>query len=253
LKIYVVGARGQLGQSLVKLGCEPIYNVITDDFNQIKLAQTDVVINAAAKTNGQFCQLNPDEAFESNARLAQLLAKACKKANASLFHVSTDYVFDGRRGQYSDWEGINPGQDIYALSKAAGELYVNAYAIPGTCIVRTAWVFSPFKKAWFDSETIWDQTGSITYGPDLAKFLMRLTRVPKYERPSILHYATLSPVKRSNIAALMGNKSYKLVAVPEGKPRDSSLIISEFCYKIYQPMPIGACVHEYRKAYPLPE
>ena len=248
--IYVFGARGQLGRSLMQLGCEPVFELITDNFNSIKLKQHDVIINAAAKTDSNYCQLNPDEAFKSNAELAGILAKAARNANCSLFHISTDYVFKGDRGNYADFEGINPQQNVYALSKAAGEMYVKAYAIPGFSIIRTAWVFSPYKKAWFDSQKIWNQTGSLTYALDLAQFLIKLADVPKSQRPAIIHYSTVSPVNRTTIAQMSGNTTFEVVQVPADKPKDSSLLQSQIC-SIHKPMPLGVCLHEYRKAFPV--
>ena len=120
MKIIVTGCRGQLGTEIIKqlregrseLGPIPeklvsatvipvdlpeldITNYkMVDDF--IRRQRPDVIINCAAFTNVDGCEVNHDTAFKANAIGPRNLAQAATKTGARLVHVSTDYVFSGR-------------------------------------------------------------------------------------------------------------------------------------------------------------
>jgi dTDP-4-dehydrorhamnose reductase len=78
------------------------------------------VINAAAMTDVDACERSPREAWTLNARVVEVAASACAQAGARLTTLSTDYVFDGTRGSYSEDDAPNP-RGIYARTKRAGE------------------------------------------------------------------------------------------------------------------------------------
>jgi dTDP-4-dehydrorhamnose reductase len=90
-------------------------------------AQPDVVFNCAAFHNVDVCETEEDRSFEVNARAVKRLAQRCEEAQATLVHLSTNYVFDGRRDEpYDEDDRPNP-RSIYALSKLAGEYAALAY------------------------------------------------------------------------------------------------------------------------------
>ena len=91
----------------------------------------DVVIHCAAMANLEECENNPSQAQYINAEIPGKLANYCKKNDVKFVHISTDAVFDGKNGNYSEQDQPNP-LSIYAKSKLAGEYLVqeeNEHAI----------------------------------------------------------------------------------------------------------------------------
>ncbi len=108
------------------------------------LAEFDpwAVFNAAAYNQVDVAEREPLAAYEANALGVRNIALACRRNDARLIHFSTDYVFDGRLGRaYVETDPTHP-LGAYAVSKLAGELYVQAY-LPRPIIVRTSGVFGP--------------------------------------------------------------------------------------------------------------
>ena len=132
MKILIVGAGGRLGAALLREyhGEHDVagFNHAQLDlssFDKIreKLGGTDfdVLINAAAFTNVDLCEQQPDRAFRINAEAPRVLAEICGEKNAKLIHFSTDYVFDGeKRAPYTEEDEANP-ISVYGESKLAGE------------------------------------------------------------------------------------------------------------------------------------
>src|SRR2546428_7263144 len=137
MKIVVIGSAGRLGAAIVR-EYQGKYDVAGFNRAQLdlsnldkireKLGETDfdVVINAAAFTNVDLCETQPDQAFRINAEAPRVLAEVCGEKNAKLIHFSTDYVFDGeKRAPYTEEDEANP-ISIYGASKLAGEKNVLA-------------------------------------------------------------------------------------------------------------------------------
>ena len=171
MKIIVTGCRGQLGTEIIKqlregrseLGPIPeklvsatvipvdlpeldITNYkMVDDF--IRRQRPDVIINCAAFTNVDGCEVNHDAAFKANAIGPRNLAQAATKTGARLVHVSTDYVFSGREnGGIPQDEATIPGPiSAYGSTKLMGEKYVEQFC-HRHFIVRTAWLYSYYGK-----------------------------------------------------------------------------------------------------------
>lgn len=102
---------------------------------QIEKVNPDFIVHSAALTNVDMCEQYPDEAQRHNVTAAVRVADIAKKCGAYLAHISTDHVFDGRRGNYIESDSVNP-VNIYGESKLKAEQKVcNAY--PEAAIVRT--------------------------------------------------------------------------------------------------------------------
>lgn len=150
-KVLITGAKGQVGSEIVKaapiectvigLGSDQLD--VTNE-SQIKevLAQhqPDLIINAAVYTAVDKAESEAEKAFAVNERAVEFLAQAAKEADIPLFHISTDYVFDGKaQSPYKETDTVNP-TSIYGLSKLAGEQAI-ARVHEKHIILRTSWVF----------------------------------------------------------------------------------------------------------------
>lgn len=100
----------------------------------LERARPDFVIHAAALANIDICEKKPDVSHRLNAELPGEVAEACARHNVRLIHISTDAVFDGLKGGYTEDDAPNP-QSIYTRDKLAGELAVAA-VYPQAAIAR---------------------------------------------------------------------------------------------------------------------
>lgn len=88
--------------------------------NALKKIRPDIVIHTAALTNVDYCEENPEEAFKINAQGSKILCQFCLEKGIKVVYISTDFVFDGERGLYSEEDLPNP-LSVYARSKLEGE------------------------------------------------------------------------------------------------------------------------------------
>lgn len=150
----------------------------------------DIVINCAAMTDVNGCEMKQDVAFKVNAKGVMNLAKECKKIKAKFVHISTDYVFAGNGTvPYCEWDTVNP-QSIYGKSKALGEKYALAFN-DKTFIVRTAWLYGYIGKNFVKTmralgrshseiKVVNDQRGNPTSANDLAHHLLLIAATENY-------------------------------------------------------------------------
>jgi dTDP-4-dehydrorhamnose reductase len=108
----------------------------------IALVRPQGVINAAAMTDVDACERNPGEAWTLNVEAVEVAARACAKAGARFTALSTDYVFDGVKGSYSEDDAPNP-RSIYARTKRAGE-EAALILCAGAAVCRVAVVYSGY-------------------------------------------------------------------------------------------------------------
>lgn len=153
MKILVIGALGQLGRDCTRvLGAAhavtaadlPELDVTSAESVSRALAQQrpDVVLNCAAYTRVDDCEIHRDDAWRLNATAPEILARAADGIGARLVHLSTDYVFDGQRPvphPYTEADATGP-LSWYGQSKLAGEVAVQRDCRRWT-IVRTAWLY----------------------------------------------------------------------------------------------------------------
>jgi len=219
MKILVTGAGGQLGHYLQKqiLQNEEFEEIeliacTSDDLDITHLPQVmsvlnerkpEVVINAAAYTQVDLAEDEPELAMLVNATAVSNLAEVCSSIDAKLVQVSTDYVFDGTNTDgYHVNDQTNP-INIYGKTKLAGEQYALAYA--QGYVVRTSWVYSEFgrnfantmRRLFKDREEIAivnDQIGCPTHANNLAHYLLKQSLEKKWGQKSqppsqrIYHY-----------------------------------------------------------------
>lgn len=192
MKIVIVGAGGRLGTALM---CEyrDKFEIIGFDHEMLNLENHKeitetigpldfaVLINAAAFTNVDLCETEPEKAFAINAKAPKVLAEICRDKEAKLIHFSTDYVFDGEKHEpYAEHDPAKP-ISVYGESKRVGELNVLA-AYDRHLVVRVSWVFGPDRPSFIDAiiqrAGVEDQVGAVadkfstpTYTGDIAKML----------------------------------------------------------------------------------
>ncbi|MBR6027273.1 MAG: dTDP-4-dehydrorhamnose reductase [Neisseriaceae bacterium] len=151
MRILITGSRGQIGQCLRKVLPEDWELIATDSKtlnitqfenveNMVSVFQPDVLVNTAGYTDVVAAETDAERAFAINAQGTLNLARAAKKHGARMLHLSTDYVFDGKKTTpYTESDIPNP-LNIYGQSKLIGELMALSFN-PNTLIIRTSGVF----------------------------------------------------------------------------------------------------------------
>ena len=152
-KVLVTGANGQLGQTIKTLyneNDEGVQFVFTNknELDITNLEETsdffsktkyDYCINCAAYTNVEQAEESIELAFKINAEAVKNLAILCKKHKTILIHISTDYVFDGKKKTpYTETDSTNPINQ-YGKSKLKGEQDISN-TLEEYFIIRTSWL-----------------------------------------------------------------------------------------------------------------
>ena len=161
------------------------------------------VINAAAYTEVDRAESEVTAAFAINAEAPSRLATETGRRGIPLVHISTDYVFDGRKGApYVEEDDVAP-LNAYGRSKLAGERAVSA-AKPRHVILRTSWVYSPYRKNFVKTilrltaerdrlTIVADQRGCPTAARDVAKacldIALRCAAEPERAPYGLYHFA----------------------------------------------------------------
>ncbi|WP_457751207.1 dTDP-4-dehydrorhamnose reductase [Thermococcus sp.] len=140
MKVAIIGANGQLGTDLVNVFREdPSFEVIPlthkdldvtvpESLKILKGLKPDVIINTAAYVRVDDAELYPEKAFAVNAIGALNVARIASEINAINIYISTDYVFDGEKGEpYAENDVPNP-INVYGTSKLAGEIFTRNYS-----------------------------------------------------------------------------------------------------------------------------
>ena len=169
-KILQIGTKGQLGWELLRT-CAPLGEVIALDYPTVDLSDSaglrelvrstkpDIIINAAAYTNVDKAESEPELARAINATGPGILAEEAKKINAVLLHYSTDYVFDGIKGSpYTEADTPNP-LSVYGQTKLEGEQVVASSGC-SYLVLRSSWIYS--RRSGFVAKVLeWARTQEI--------------------------------------------------------------------------------------------
>jgi dTDP-4-dehydrorhamnose reductase len=200
-RILVIGAKGMLGRDLMDILRSTFLkdeiigwdieemDIRKEDesINKVEKLRPEVVIHIAAYTDVDGCELNQEKAFAVNAEGTKHVALAASKCDAKMVYLSTDYVFDGEKGEpYLESDPPHP-LNVYGHSKLRGERYVQE-GVKDFLVIRTQWLYGPFGRNFVDSilqeatvksalSIVNDQVGSPTYTIDLARAISELIRV----------------------------------------------------------------------------
>jgi dTDP-4-dehydrorhamnose reductase len=195
MKIVVLGASGQLGSCLKKTSAERNLtdisfpseeqaNILDKDLldKLLSAEKPQYVINCAAYTAVDKAEDDVDTCRKVNRDGAAYIAEVCKKHQAVLIHISTDFVFKGDVPKLlSETDPAEP-ENIYGLTKLEGEAAI-AEILPEHYTIRTSWLYSEFGNNFVKTMlrlgrerdqlgVIVDQVGSPTYAIDLANVIL---------------------------------------------------------------------------------
>lgn len=238
--ILVTGANGQLGFEIAKLSdTYPWLNLIFTDRSTLDITNKksiasifnryrfNTVINCAAYTAVDKAETDTEMAYAINGKAVSMLASFCEIQEANLFHISTDFVFDGTTNEpYKEDAATNP-LSVYGLSKLEGEKAALSYQ--RAYVFRTSWVYSTHGKNFVKTmlrlasekpelRVVNDQFGSPTYAHDLAEALLKIaTQTIHINEPSIYHYCNQGAITWFDFAKkILELKHSKTPIIPIG-------------------------------------
>ncbi len=200
MKVLVTGAKGMLGTDL----CRELsgdYQVTGIDIQDLDITTgeasgkiagygPEMVLHCAAMTNVDGCEKDPDAAYAVNGLGTRNVALAARQLNVPMLYISTDFVFDGKKGEpYCEWDEPNP-LGHYGRSKLDGEKSVREL-LEKFYIVRTSWLYGKHGRNFISTilakakesgtiKVVNDQVGSPTYVQDLCRAIVRLASSDKY-------------------------------------------------------------------------
>jgi dTDP-4-dehydrorhamnose reductase len=202
--ILVIGSSGQLGQSMYSVSKHyPNFKFIFANKLQIDLKNNlsierylnelefDVLINCAAYTEVDKAESEFLSANQINHIAIKKIAELIYQKRKKLIHISTDYVFDGKKVlPYSENDKTNP-MTIYGKTKLDGEKSIKRILNYNSIIIRTSWLYSEYGKNFLNSiiklgnsknklNVVCDQFGSPTYAIDLSNAIMAIIKSDQF-------------------------------------------------------------------------
>lgn len=203
LNVLVTGADGQLGREMRTLGAHSRHRYLFTDVAELDITDAEsvmqfverekihAIVNCAAYTNVDRAEEDPVTADRINHLAVANLARAAKAQDATLFHISTDYVFGGTGNVPFREEDPTAPLGVYGVTKLKGERAI----VESGCkylILRTAWLYSPYGRNFMKTmlqlteqkpelQVVFDQVGTPTCAADLARVI--------YERIESVDYA----------------------------------------------------------------
>ncbi len=263
MRILITGGSGLLGRAVINasltMGVDiiPTYHSTPADRRSVQMdiedaeevqrvlqeTKPDCVLHAAAMTNVDLCEDDPPRAWAINAEGTKHVADACDDVGAKLLYISTDYVFDGQSGPYSEEAATHP-INVYGESKLAGEGFT--LANPGNVVARVCvlygvgrpnfvtWVMDSLRKN-MPITVVTDQYNTPTYTTNCARALLTMCtldldgtyhvsgreRLNRYEFARAI--AEVFGLNKNLIKASTSNLLHQRAK----RPMDSSLIVEK--------------------------
>ncbi len=211
MTILVTGGNGQLGCALRLASAESRHRYIFTDIDELDITSAkaideffskeniDIVINCAAYTAVDLAEEQEAKAEEINHKAVALLAEVCAQHNATLIHISTDYIFSGENRKAYIEEDTPAPLNAYGRTKLAGEIAV-AKSGCKSIILRISWLYSEFGKNFVKTirnltathkeiKVVADQFGTPTYAGDLAGAIVQIIEGGKYDKCGVYNYS----------------------------------------------------------------
>jgi dTDP-4-dehydrorhamnose reductase len=237
MKILVTGASGLLGSKVAELAFDEEYEVYSA-YNQhtinygspVRMDLTDLdscrrvfenvrpeaVVHSAALTNVDLCEVEKETAWRINVYGTELIARLCKEFNCFMVFISTDYVFNGEKGLYSEEDQPDP-INYYGYTKLKAEEAVRSI-LNDYCIVRTSVIFGSKPAAGKINFALWvleslkqkrkinvviDQINSPTLNTNLAEAILEIL---DRKLMGLYHIAGATPISRYDFACLLAEE-----------------------------------------------
>ncbi len=238
-RVLITGSNGLLGQKTVELFSRSDYQMMlvsleersvfderTYPYRQVDITkrqevrkiidefEPEIIVNTAAITDVDHCETNREAAWQVNVASVENLSIAAKFVGASLIHISTDYVFDGKNGPYGELDRPNP-ISYYGRTKFASENVLRTSGIPHT-ILRTMVLYGTGLGVkqnfalWLINalgsgkpvRVVTDQIGTPTLADDLAYAILKTVDL---ERTGLYHVAGADLVSRYEFARILAS------------------------------------------------
>jgi len=252
--LFVTGHKGLLGSKIIKYSeifpKERIDITKKEIFTAIKKVNPDVVIHCAAFTNVDECEIQKEKAWEVNVTGTENVAQACQEVDGKMIYISTDFVFDGKKGMYKETDKTNP-INYYGKTKLEGEKRVKEicknYVIARTSVLYgwherlnfVTWVIEQLKNK-NKIKIVTDQYTSPTLADNLAKALLEIA---EKDIRGLYHVTGSERINRYDFALKIADRfdldkglitpilSKELNQKAE-RPKDSSLSIEKIKNKV---------------------
>lgn len=251
MRVMITGCHGQVGSCLVEQ-LQPIADILAVDRVELDITnevavksavtvfKPDIIINAAAHTAVDKAEDEVDLSYAINCDGPRFLAEAADSVNASILHISTDYVFSGdKEGVYTESDVTSP-QGVYGESKLAGEEAV-IKACQKHIILRTAWVFGEqgnnfvktmlrLAKTHDTLGIVGDQFGGPTFAGDIAAALVVMTKAicnGESDKFGIYHFSGLPHVSWSQFAQAIFDEAVEQ-AIIQQSPMVNAITTEEY-------------------------
>ena len=206
--LLITGSNGLLGQKIAQIACKH-WKILGVDLHEfavtpgdqyrrlditaeqavsqlIEETRPDWAINTASVTDVDRCEAEKELAWQVNVKGAENVALACQKIGSKMIHISSDYVFDGKNGPYSEEDPTNP-LSWYGKTKLEGE-QIALSCSPENIVLRTMVLYGygpavrPNFVTWVINSlqtgkairVVADQWGNPTYADNLAEALLKL-------------------------------------------------------------------------------
>jgi dTDP-4-dehydrorhamnose reductase len=236
MTILVTGGNGQLGSALQLASVKSSHRYIYTDIDNLDITSAkaveeimahegvDMVVNCAAYTAVDLAEEQEKKADEINNKAVAILAQACKRHNAALIHISTDYIFAGDATAPIAESATPAPRNAYGRTKLAGEIEI-AESGCKHIILRTSWLYSEYGKNFVktmrhltstlsDIRVVADQIGTPTYAGDLAKAIVEIIESEQCNKFGTYNYSNLGKCSwfefAVEIARQSGNNSCKI-------------------------------------------
>ena len=249
LSWLIVGSEGQLGLAMQKelsaqgVNFRALGRLELDITNELQVLsyfeeiKPAVVINTAGWTDVDGAELNEDKARSVNSYGPQVIAESSRKIGAKHIHISSDYVFSGTsRTPWSEDSTLSP-LGAYGRTKAEGEKLVQRVYPEGSYVVRTAWLYSPWRRNFVKSilkialstnapiEVVSDQVGQPTNALQLAAKILEMVELDV--SPGIYHGTNSGEATWFELAQLVfelcGEDPKRIIPIPSNQLVRSAL------------------------------
>lgn len=238
MRVLLLGATGQLGGELQR-AAPGGYELVVVPEAQLDLRDAGalqglvqqlrpaLVLNAAAYTDVDGAEGQPELAYAINATAVRVLASAVAAVGGRLLHVSTDYVFDGQRGSPYAPDAPTAPLNVYGASKRAGEEHALALLGERALIVRTAWLYARAGRNFVQTmlrllrerprvEVVDDQLGTPTWARTLAQALWQLAARP--ELHGVQHFTDAGTASWYDLAVAVREEGQALGLLAQPAP-----------------------------------